>query len=120
MRIPVLNDYIRRSNEEIVRLRAEKGGEVANQYFYPPGLLPKLPGRFYYLFGKPIQTKGREKELKDKESANELYLHIKYEIESNMAYLIKMREEDPYRGIIDRTVHRAVSASVDQVPTFEP
>ena len=33
-------------------------GEVANQVAYFPGLLPKVPGRFYYLFGKPIDTAG--------------------------------------------------------------
>ncbi|CAK9137066.1 unnamed protein product [Ilex paraguariensis] len=120
MRIPLLRDYIRRTNKDTIRLRGEMSGEVANQDFYAPALLPKLPGRFYYLFGKPIQTKGREKELKNKESANEMYLHIKSEIECSMAYLIKKREEDPYRGIIDRTVYRAISAPVDQVPTFEP
>ncbi|CAK9143091.1 unnamed protein product [Ilex paraguariensis] len=120
MRIPVLNDYIRRTNEQTVRVRAETGEEVASQDFFLPGVLPKVPGRFYYLFGKPIQTKGREKELKHKESANKLYLQIKSEIECNLAYLIKKREEDPYRGIIDRTVYGAISYPIDQVPTFEP
>ncbi|KAK3011155.1 hypothetical protein RJ639_011099, partial [Escallonia herrerae] len=120
MRIPVLNDYIRKLNAEGVQLRAEMGGEIANQNFYPPGLLPKVPGRFYYLFGKPVQTKGMERLLKDRESAKEMYLHIKSEVESSMAYLIKKREEDPYRGIVERTVYRAISAPLDNVPTFKP
>ncbi|KAK2977352.1 hypothetical protein RJ640_013331 [Escallonia rubra] len=120
MRIPVLNDYTRKLNAEGVQLRAEMGGEIANQNFYPPGLLPKVPGRFYYLFGKPIQTKGMERLLKDRESAKEMYLHIKSEVESSMAYLIKKREEDPYRGIVERTVYRAISAPLDNVPTFKP
>lgn len=95
-------------------------GEIANQDFYVPGLLPKVPGRFYYLFGKPIQTKGMEMMLKDRDNANELYLQIKCEVENNMAYLIKKREEDPYRSVIDRILYRAFSASIDEVPTFEP
>ena len=83
-------------------------------------LFPKVPGRFYYLFGKPIETKGRENELKNKENANVLYLQIKSEIERIMAYLIKKREKDPYRGIIDRTIYQAISAPPGQVPTFDP
>lgn len=95
-------------------------GEIANQDLYLPGVLPKLPGRFYYLFGKPIETKGREVLLKDKENANDLYLQIKSEVEQSIAYLMKKRMEDPYRGFIDRTVYRAFNAPFDQVPAFDP
>ncbi|KAI3468780.1 hypothetical protein Pfo_025443 [Paulownia fortunei] len=122
MKIPFWSDRIRRDNEkyESFNVRAGMSGEVANQALYLPGLLPKIPGRFYYLFGKPIQTKGRKEMLKDREKARELYLQIKSEVESNMSYLLKKRKEDPYRSIIDRTVYRALHAPMDQVPTFEP
>ncbi|KAK0599405.1 hypothetical protein LWI29_004987 [Acer saccharum] len=53
MKIPVLNDFIKENNHDI-NLRDEISGEVANQRLFIPGLLPKIPGRFYYLFGKPI------------------------------------------------------------------
>ncbi len=70
-----------------------------------PGLLPKIPGRFCYLFGKPIETKGREEILKDKEVAKELYLQVKSEVESSTAiFLLKKPKEDPYRSVIDRTL----------------
>lgn len=81
--------------------------------------MPKIPGRFYYLFGKPIKTKGKEEILKDKENANQLYLKIKSEVETSLDYLLKKREEDPYRNLIDRTLYKAIYASRD-VPTFEP
>ena len=95
-------------------------GEIANQNVYIPGLLPKVPGRLYYLFGKPIQTKGKEVMLKDREKARELYLQIKSEVERNIAFLIRKREEDPYRSIINRIVYQTSSASVHHIPTFEP
>lgn len=95
------------------------GGEIANQDLYFPGLLPKIPGRFYFLFGKPIQTKGKEKVLKNRDSANELYLQIKSEVEDNIAYLLKKRKEDPYRNILDRTFYRAFDTSIDEAPSFE-
>jgi hypothetical protein len=93
---------------------------VANQVFYIPGLLPKVPGRFYFLFGKPIETKGKGEILEDRENANQLYLHIKSEVESCLAYLLKKREDDPYRSIIDRTVYRALRSPSNEVPAFDP
>lgn len=38
--------------------RNDASGEVANQDIHLPGILPKMPGRFYFLFGKPIETEG--------------------------------------------------------------
>ena len=38
--------------------RGDAKGEVANQQVHLPGIIPKYPGRFYYYFGKPIETKG--------------------------------------------------------------
>ncbi|KAL9686530.1 hypothetical protein QQ045_023990 [Rhodiola kirilowii] len=119
MKIPILNDYIRESTRDTIRVRDESAGEVANDQLYLPGLLPKIPGRLYYMFGKPIETKGREKTLKDKEAARELYLHVKSEVENQISYLLKKREEDPFRSVIDRSIYQALYAAPDQIPTFE-
>ncbi|KDP23610.1 hypothetical protein JCGZ_23443 [Jatropha curcas] len=120
MKIPVVNDYIREITRTAPRIRDEIQGEVANQELFLPGLLPKLPGRFYFLFGKPIETKGKEEQLKNKSYANEMYLQVKSEVRRNIDYLLKKREEDPYRNIIDRTLHRAVYSPLDKVPAFDP
>ncbi|CAK8544726.1 unnamed protein product [Lathyrus sativus] len=121
MKIPILNDYIKDLNRDSVKIRDEISGEVANQNLSFPVLLPKIPGRFYYLFGKPIRMKGMENIVKDKENANELYLRIKSEVEKNIDYLIKKREEDPYRNLIDRKMHQTFYPSeTDQTPTFKP
>ena len=82
--------------------------------------MPKIPGRFYYLFGRPIETKGKEEILKDKEVAKQLYLQVKSEVESNIAFLLKKREEDPYRSVIDRTLYKAMHAPSHEVPAFKP
>ncbi|KAJ6694207.1 hypothetical protein OIU85_004944 [Salix viminalis] len=121
MKIPVVNDLIRDANRDLTRLRDKSKGEVANQELYLPGILPKVPGRFYFLFGKPIETKGRAEEiLNDRENANQLYLHTKSEVERCIAYLLKKREEDPYRNIVDRTVYRALYSPLHEVPAFDP
>ena len=100
--------------------RKDQEGEVANQYPHLPFVTPKVPGRFCYLFGKPIKTKGMEKILNDKEISQALYLQIKREVEKNITYLINKREEDPYRGVFKRLVHQVKTGTPwEQVPTFE-
>ncbi|CAN6714901.1 unnamed protein product [Malus baccata var. baccata] len=120
MNIPVVSDYLKDASRDTIKLRDESNGEVANVQLFFPGVVPKIPGRYYYLFGKPIETKGKKEILQDKENANELYLQIQSDIENSLAYLIKKREEDPYRNIFDRTAYRVMYSSVEEVPTFEP
>jgi len=91
-----------------------------NEAVSVPVLLPRIPGRFYYLFGKPIETRGRYDILKDRENANELYLKVKSSVESCITYLLKKRKEDPYRSIFDRVTHRASNSPLHKIPTFEP
>ncbi|KAI3707659.1 hypothetical protein L6452_26286 [Arctium lappa] len=121
MEIPALNYSLQEFNKNSVRLRQDKEGEVANQQLHIPIVMPKIPGRFYYLFGKPIRTKGLEKVLNDKENSQELYMRIKWEVEKNIVYLMKKREEDPYRWFMKRVAFQAKTGTPwDQVPTFEP
>ncbi|OMO99370.1 Diacylglycerol acyltransferase [Corchorus olitorius] len=119
MSIPPLRKFNKEVTDEVVQLRTDANGEVSNQDLHLPGVLPKLPGRFYYYFGKPIETEGRKQELKDKEKSHELYLHVKSEVERCMAYLKEKREEDPYRNIVSRLLYRATHGSTAEVPTFE-
>ncbi|KAF7817858.1 acyltransferase-like protein [Senna tora] len=118
MKIPILNDFIRNSTRDVVKIRDESSGEVANQNLAIPLLLPKLPGRFYYVFGKPIRTKGKEKMLRDKGNAEQVYQQVKSEVERNLEYLIKKREEDPYRNLIDRKLYQNTYSS--EPPAFKP
>ncbi|XP_062011207.1 phytyl ester synthase 1, chloroplastic-like [Rosa rugosa] len=72
MKVPFLRKYIEEISDEDGKLRATIDGEVGNQAVHYPGILPKFPGRFYYCFGKPIETEGRNQELRDREKAQEL------------------------------------------------
>ncbi|KAM3244924.1 hypothetical protein ACQJBY_056322 [Aegilops geniculata] len=85
-----------------------------------PGAVPKIPGRFYYRFGKPIPTRGRQDVLTDRRAATELYFDVKSEVEEIIAYLLEKREEDRYRSILPRLLHRAVRGSKAEVPAFSP
>ncbi|KAG4921092.1 hypothetical protein JHK84_049951 [Glycine max] len=80
---------------------SDAGGEVANQLVHMPLILPKVPGRFYYYFGKPLETEGRKQELGDDRPKSKLYLQVKSEVERCIAYL-KVK-----RGIGPRLLYQA-------------
>ncbi|GKD52765.1 hypothetical protein Tco_1281741, partial [Tanacetum coccineum] len=96
------------------------GGGIAEQPLHFPIFMPKLPGRLYYMFGKPIRTEGKVNMLNDKDYLKELYSQIKCDVESNMAYLLDKREEDPYRGLVKRFLWLKAYGSLDNIPSFEP
>uniref|UniRef100_A0A2P2LET9 Catalytic n=1 Tax=Rhizophora mucronata TaxID=61149 RepID=A0A2P2LET9_RHIMU len=119
LKTPFLGDYINSVREETKSVRTQFEGEVGNQDMHLPGMLPKFPGRFYYYFGRPIQTEGRKKELRDREKAHELYLQVKSEVEKCLAFLKEKREEDPYRNILARLAYQATHGVTSKIPTFE-
>ncbi|XP_022156515.1 acyltransferase-like protein At3g26840, chloroplastic [Momordica charantia] len=119
MKVPFFRKLIEDLTGEAIRLRADMSGEVANQDVHLPGILPKLPGRFYYYFGKPFETEGRKEELRDRENAHKLYLQVKGEVENCLAYLTNKRESDPYRQLWPRLVHQAKHGFTSEIPTFE-
>lgn len=118
--IPYLRDWIKVINEDLPSVRETVVGEDGNQVLHLPGLLPKVPGRLYFLFGKPIETKGMANLLSDSKQANDLYLHTKSEVENSLSYLKRKREEDPYRSVTSRMLYQAIWGASAQVPTFEP
>ncbi|KAK3026749.1 hypothetical protein RJ639_042202 [Escallonia herrerae] len=119
LKIPFLKAFNEEVNNEVMKLRTDSQGEVANQDLHLPVVLPKVPGRFYYYFGKPIETEGRMQELKNKDKALELYLQVKSEVERCVAYLKEKRKNDPYRNILPRSIFHAIHGSESEVPTFE-
>lgn len=117
--IPFLRDFNEKITSEAPSLRNEGDGEVGNQQIYQAFLAPKFPGRYYFYFGKPIETAGREEELGDKEKSQELYLHVKSEVERCIAYLRQKREEDPYRYMATRLLYQASHGFTSKVPSFD-
>lgn len=55
----------------------------------------------------------------DRQKANTLYLEVKSEVESCLAYLKEKRERDPYRSILSRLFYMSTQASTSEIPTFE-
>ncbi|XP_019100093.1 PREDICTED: acyltransferase-like protein At3g26840, chloroplastic [Camelina sativa] len=117
--IPILKDLVEKATNDAGNIREGDESELGNQDIYLPGIIPKIPGRFYYYFGKPIETAGEEKELKDKEKAHELYLQVKSEVEQCVAYLKMKRESDPYRHLLPRMLYQATHGWSSEIPTFD-
>ncbi|ESQ32802.1 hypothetical protein EUTSA_v10003736mg [Eutrema salsugineum] len=117
--IPILKDLVEKATKLAGNIRESDKSELGNQDCYIPGLVPKIPGRFYYYFGKPIETAGKEQELRDKEKAQELYLQVKSEVEQCIAYLKTKRESDPYRNLLPRMLYQASHGPSSEIPTFD-
>ncbi|XP_010425410.1 PREDICTED: acyltransferase-like protein At3g26840, chloroplastic [Camelina sativa] len=118
-KIPILKDFMEMATNIAGNIREGDESELGNQDICLPAILPKVPGRFYYYFGKPIETAGKEKELKDKEKAHELYLQVKSEVEQCVAYLKMKRESDPYRHLLPRMLYQATHGWSSEIPTFD-
>ncbi|KAK4712737.1 hypothetical protein R3W88_007250 [Solanum pinnatisectum] len=119
MKVPYLKALIEELTGEVEKLRYDTEGEISNQDVHLPIILPKVPGRFYFYFGKPIETAGRKEELKSREKAHELYLEVKSEVERCIDYLKEKRENDSYRNIMARLPYQASHGFDSEVPTFE-
>lgn len=101
-------------------LRQNLSGEIADQQFHLPVVLPKGIGRFYFLFQKPIVTAGREEELRDRKKVGELYRHVKGEVETALQYLQEKRKRDPFRHLMTRVLYESPLGQNKQAPTFIP
>ncbi|XP_004295931.1 PREDICTED: acyltransferase-like protein At3g26840, chloroplastic-like [Fragaria vesca subsp. vesca] len=119
IKIPFLKKYIDELTDEVGKLRITLDGEGGNQDVHFPGILPKSPGRYYFHFGKPIETEGRTEELRDRKKAHELYLEVKSEVEKCIAYLQERRESDPYRSLASRLFFQARHGFTSEVPAFD-
>ncbi|CAM0908529.1 unnamed protein product [Alopecurus aequalis] len=118
--IPYLREGIKSFNEDFTGIRDTVKGEDGNQVLHLPVVLPKVPGRLYFLFGKPIEMNGMDNVLTDRKNTNQVNLHIKSEAENLVSYLKRKRHEDPYRSITRRMFYQATWGPSAQVPTFEP
>lgn len=84
--------------------------------FVSPVALPKLPGRYYFLFGAPIDASAVD--ANDKEACAALYAAVQAELEASLRYLLEQRKEDPYEAPLPRVAVEASWNFTKQVPTF--
>ncbi|PKA57354.1 Acyltransferase-like protein [Apostasia shenzhenica] len=119
MSMPCTRRTIFQTNQKLKNLSSKAFGDERSQDLYWPWFLPKIPGRIYYLFGKPIST-GGSVDLMEREAAKAMYWRVKSEVESSISYLINKRGEDQYRSIFQRALFQAAWGPSKQIPSFEP
>jgi len=109
--LPILGRQVR---ESAARAPVGRPGER----FVSPVSVPKLPGRYYFLFGEPIPTGAVD--AADREACAALYTKVQAELEESLRYLLSKREADPYRDVMPRLAVEASWGWERQVPTFRP
>ena len=63
---------------------------------------------------------GKEDLLRNnREAAEEVYYDVKKEVEDCLEYLLKKREEDPYRDFLPRFLYESTAGGDTQAPTFK-
>ena len=72
--------------------------------------------RYYFLFGKPIET--TREMYRDKAAIADLYAEIKSAVDGCIRYNLDNRELDPNRNLVKRLLLEQVSQK--QAPTFVP
>ena len=84
--------------------------------FVSPVSVPKLPGRYYFLFGSPIETDGVDPN--DKEACAALYAGVQAELEASLRYVLDRRANDPYEAVLPRAAVEATWNWTKQAPSF--
>jgi hypothetical protein len=85
--------------------------------FIPPLIVPILPRRNYFLFGKPIETGMLN--IYNKAECQQLYLDVRRNLENNIAYLLEYRKGDPYDYFPKRIIYETLSGhQAPSAPTY--
>ena len=103
-----------------VDTRVTEDGD-AEELFVQPICVPKAPQRYYFKFGRPIETAGLHAEgfSKDEEKVRAMYGDVRREVEDGIDWLLRKRTEDPFGDTLTRGVWEAASGG-KQAPTFNP
>jgi len=109
--LPVLGDRVAEA------AKAAPEGRPGER-FVAPVSAPKVPERFYFLFGRPIATGAVDP--RDKAACSALYAAIQAELEASIQYLLEKRKGDMYRAPLPRVAIEATSGWERQVPSFRP
>ena len=108
--LPVVGDRLRESAKSAPVGRA-------GERFVGPLSVPTLPDRFYFCFGRPIETDAVD--ASDAAACEELYSEVQRELEGDLAWLLARRTEDPYRAPVPRVPVEASWEWKKQAPSFK-
>jgi pimeloyl-ACP methyl ester carboxylesterase/1-acyl-sn-glycerol-3-phosphate acyltransferase len=106
-----------------VDTRVTRDGQ-AEEAFVQPLIVPRVPERYYFKFGKPIYTgelfseKKKLDEAAEARLVDETYAACRAGVEDGIDWLLVKRSEDPFLDTPGRVIWEAASGK--QAPTFTP
>jgi pimeloyl-ACP methyl ester carboxylesterase/1-acyl-sn-glycerol-3-phosphate acyltransferase len=89
--------------------------EKEEESFVPPLVTPSLPSRNYFIFGKPLNTKGIDP--RDKGACREAYESIQNEMRRGFDDLLRARKKDVFMEAAPRLAYERLTGR--QAPTFD-
>eukprot|EP00898_Chlorokybus_atmophyticus_P001268 jgi/Chlat1/2141/Chrsp17S08743 len=119
LQAPFIGDWLKAQIRNFPAARQLNPAAVDETFVQPLGY-PTLPSRYYFLFGKAFDTRDWKQAVKDRAVAAELYGQVKSQLESDIEYLLRKREEDPYLDTPRRLLYEATWGGKRQAPTFQP
>jgi hypothetical protein len=123
--LPVIGELLRSQQQATsAAIPAARRGvnatmDAGNESFAQQPLITlNPPSRHYFVFRAPIVT--TPELAADRQACQELYQHIRGEVEGGMGYLLRKRETDPYRDLLPRLLYEAGTGWQRQAPGFKP
>lgn len=110
--LPVLGDQLRAFNANISSARFDQRAE--DEIIGFPLLVPGLPARNYFLFGKPVSLV--DVDPNDREACADVYHRVQQEIRHGLDDLLSAREHDNYKDSVRRLAYERLFGK--QAPTF--
>eukprot|EP00579_Thalassiosira_antarctica_P032239 CAMPEP_0201998868 /NCGR_PEP_ID=MMETSP0905-20130828/5561_1 /ASSEMBLY_ACC=CAM_ASM_000554 /TAXON_ID=420261 /ORGANISM="Thalassiosira antarctica, Strain CCMP982" /LENGTH=747 /DNA_ID=CAMNT_0048554955 /DNA_START=1 /DNA_END=2244 /DNA_ORIENTATION=+ len=107
-----LGDRLRNSSENTISARFDQSN--SDERFVPPLVVPSVPARHYFVFGKPFETSTIDHG--DKASCTNLYGEIKSELRRGLDDVLVAREKDPFKEFAQRLAVERISGK--PAPTF--
>eukprot|EP00466_Bigelowiella_natans_P000599 jgi/Bigna1/125940/aug1.1_g648 len=104
---PIVGDYVQQRASLLPKARD-------NETFVAPLSIPQLPARFYFLFGKPVETFNLD--YKDKEECQRVYESIRRDVEVGIDMLLAERDKDPFREYPARLFYETVNQKPAPLP----
>lgn len=108
-----LGDSLKNSSESTISARFNQ--QNSDERFVPPLVVPGIPSRHYFVFGKPFDTTTIDHN--DKEACADTYDKVKAELRRGLDDVIIAREHDPYKDFGKRSVVERLFGK--QAPTFD-
>lgn len=108
-----LGERLKNSSESTISARFNQ--QNSDERFVPPLVVPGIPSRHYFVFGKPFDTTSIDH--KDKEACADTYGKVKAELRRGLDDVLMAREQDPYKDFAKRSVVERLLKK--QAPTFD-